>query len=141
MQDSLERLYQCFLWTAQFAESCRVYQKSAQEDKNNKVEKLFGNLANQYSTLSGNFLQMFQDAKDQWDNKYHDEIATEIWSFAGATDSHDNILRTLKNLRQFSSEFLPECAEICGQEWLVDISNQCRSILEMVKKDVTMLEA
>ncbi|NOZ43883.1 MAG: hypothetical protein GXP45_01835 [bacterium] len=78
MQDSLEYLYQCFLWTAQFAESCRVYEETAKEEKEPILVKLFSHFAKQYSLLSGNFLQMFQEAKDQAGMRVDYEISTEL---------------------------------------------------------------
>jgi hypothetical protein len=56
MQDSLENLYQCFLWASQFAQSCAVYQKVAEEAKDRKSANMFGALAVEYSQEARNLL-------------------------------------------------------------------------------------
>jgi len=113
MQDSLERLYQCFLRASQFAQSCAVYQQISEKEKYPKEAKMFGTLAVQYSQKARDLLGFLQDVKDQ--NRVDEvEIAVEFASFAGISDTMENINTTSRNLQQFVEEYLPECADICA---------------------------
>jgi len=121
MQDSLERLYQCFLRTSHFAQSCAVYQQVAESEKYQKEAKIFWTLAVHYSEDSRIILWLYQNAKEQ---SMSDDfvISTEIGSFAWVSDTMENLNRASKNLQQFVDEYISECADICAQEGLMTIS-------------------